>query len=269
MSHNPHFDYKIIKKCNDDLSWFFKRERSKGFRRRWLDYFRSEQFPHDGSPIEKIKGYFNRNKQETTLLQLFTHSDQIHKLELQEHQYKRLVNWLNKTHPDVMYAISKKCTVNHGGANNPTSTHEAIGQRVTSEEYDRIRYERFATESWSALENIKPVYREFRDFYFKACDEPIIASIYNSITMEFARCNPLDEILEPYCFADVPTIDFMNFVSLAKANNLKFYIDNIGDFSIPSFDAAHIIIGQHQYDKFDAIMQRMADDKISDSHVLG
>ena len=268
MRDNVLIDNRTRAKCKRDLDWFFRREQSKGFRRKWLDYFRSEKFPDDKGPVAKLTGYLNRSKQKTNIQQLMEVNEEVRKLEMQEHEYKLFTKFLSTVYPDVVYAASEKDIVSHGGLNNPKETEEAIGRRVTGEEYAVVVKERFAEEGWEALEKLKPAYWEFRDVYYKACDEPLIAAAYNSITLQFAKCDALEDLIGPYEMADVPVTDFMNFVSLAKANKLRFYIDNAGDFAVPSLDTVHVIYGKHHSEKVQGILGRMMTDKVEYSHVL-
>ena len=262
------FDQRTRDKAKKDLDWFFRREKSTGFRRRWLDYFRSEHFPDDKGAVAKILGYFRKDKQKTSIRQLMEVNEDVHKLQMQEHEYKLFTRFLRSVYPDIVYAASEKEIVNHGGVGNPKETHEALGRRITGEEYAVIRKERFAEEGWSALEDLKMAYWEFRDVYFKACDEPLVAAAYNSITLQYAKCDALSDLHEPLHMIDVPVTDFMNFVSLAKANCLRFYIDNVGDYAVPSLENVHVLYSEHQTDKLRGILERMMDDKVEFSHVL-
>lgn len=268
MRDNVLLDKRTREKCRKDLEWFFRREKAKGLRRKWLDYFRSEKFPDDKGPIAKLVGYLRRSSQRTNIRQLMEVNEEVHKLQMQEHEFKLFSKFLSKVYPDVVYATSEKDIVNHGGVGNPKDTHEAIGRRVTGEEFAVIRKERFAEEGWEALENVKQAYWEFRDVYYKACDEPLVAAAYNSITLQYAKCDPLGDLLDPVRMIDVPVTDFMNFVSLAKANKLRFYIDNAGDFATPSLETVHVIYSEHQGEKLQSILNRMVSDKVEFSHVL-
>lgn len=267
LSLNPKVNQETRDKAKKDLAWFFEREKSKGFRRQWLDYFRSDHFPDDKGPIAKVSGFFTRDKQRTSLENLMEVSEDIHKIQMQEHEYSLFVRYLEKLYPDITFAASEKEIVNHGGVNNPQETEAAIGRRITGEEFAVIRKDRFAEEGWEALENLKPAYWEFRDVYYKACDEPRIATAYNSITLQYAKCDALADLHGPVHMIDVPVTDFMNFVSLAKANNLRFYIDNVGDFATPSLETVHVIYSEFQQEKLQGIVERMMDDKIEFSHI--
>lgn len=268
MSVNVNVDARTREYHKKQLDWFFRREQSTGFRRKWLDYFRSEHFPDEKGPLAKILGYFRQHKQRTDLRQLMEVNADVHKLTMQEHEYKLFTRFLQNAYPDVRYAVGEKEVVNHGGVNNPKGTEKALGRRVTGEEYAVICKERFATEGWEALQELKPAYWEFRDVYYKACDEPMVAAAYNSVTLQFARPNALADLPEPLRLVDIPVTDFMNFVSLAKAKGFLFHIDNVGEYAVPSLETVHVVYSTHQQDMLRDIMDRMMDDKVSYSHVL-
>lgn len=271
-ANNPLLDDRTRKKCRKDLDWFFKRERSTGIRKKWLDYFRSEKFPDDKGPIGRISGFVFRNRQHLSIRQMMDANCELHKLEMEEHEYKLFVKFMKEVYPEVSYYAGPKEVVNNG-IGNPKETEDVFGRRITGEEYAVIRKERFADEGWDALKNLKPAYWEFRDVYYKACDEPLIAAAYNSITLIFAKCDPLNDLVSiskqsPLRLIDIPQgQEFMNFVSLAKANQLRFYIDNIGQFATPSLDKVRVIYNEHQGEKLKGILERMVVDKISFSHM--
>lgn len=267
-AYNFNLPASVREKAKKDLAWFFRRERSTGFRRRWLDYFRSEHFPDDQGAIQKLVGYFRQTKQRTTIQQLIEVNEDVHKLQMEEHEYKLFTRFLRNVYPDVRYAAKDKEIVNHGGIGNPKETYEDFGRRVSGEEYAVILKDRFAAEGYKAIADLKQAYWEFRDVYYKACDEPLVAAAYNSITLQYAKCDPLADLPEPLHMIDVPLGDFMNFVSLAKTNHLLFYIDNTGLFSVPSLKNIHVIYSAHQQQTLDGIVARMIDDKVEFSHML-
>jgi len=268
MADNVLLDKKTRENCKKDLEWFFRREHSQGLRKKWLEYFRSEKFPDDKGPVAKLSGYFNQGQQETSIQQLMEVNEEVHKLQMEEHEYKLFKNFISKVYPDVVFAAGEKSIVDHGGVGNPKDTEEAIGRRVTGEEFAVIRKEHFAEQGWQSMKDLKPSYWEFRDVYYKACDEPLVAAVYNSITLQYSKCDLLADLPEPVDMIDVPKKDFMNFVSLAKTNKLRFYIDHFGDFAVPSLDNIHVIYSQHQSEKLYGVLTRMLSDKIEFSHVL-
>lgn len=269
--HSPHADYSVRKKCRKDLDWFFRREKAGGLRKAWLDYFRSEKFPDDSGPIGRIGGFLTRQKQQTSIDQLMDSHEKLHKLCMQEHEYQYFVKYIRNLYPEVTYSSGAKEVINNG-TGNPKHTEPLLGKRISGEEYAALKRDRFAAEGWEGIANCKEAYFEFRDVYYKACDEPLIASVYNSITLAYAKCSPLEELTRlasqsPLCLADVSIGDFMNFVSLAKANHLRFYIDNTGQFAIPSLDKVRVIYNAHQKDLLESILNRMIEDKVSYSHL--
>lgn len=265
-SMNVDMHGKALKKAQDDLVWFFKREKSKGFRKHWLDYFRSEKFPDDGGPFAKIRGYLNRNSQILPIGRLFDVNSNVKKLEMQEHEYKLFVKRLKMFYPFVTFAAGKVAVVDHGGIGNQAETYSVLGKRVTAEEYARIRKELFASEGWSALADLKPTRWEFRDVYYKACDEPLIFAAYYSVTLDYAKCNSLSDMLGERSMTYVPSMDFMNFVTLAKANGVKFYIDTLCEYAPASPDFIPVLYCTHQLEKLYGIFTRLTTDKITASH---
>ena len=271
--HNPDTDPRIRKKCQKDLDWFFRRERSTGFRKRWLDYYRSDRFPDDRGPVGRIIGYLRRNRQKTDILQLMDCSEKLHKLVMQEHEYKYFIKHMRELYPDVSYCSGPKEIINNG-VHNPKHSESVLGKRITGEEYAALRSARFAEEGWEFIADCKEGYFELRDVYYKACDEPLVASVYHSITLGYAKCNGLEELTRiadksPLRLADISASDFMNFVSLAKANHLRFYIDNTGQYAIPALGKIRVIYNQHQGELLQSILTRMTEDKVAYSHLSG
>ena len=133
-----------------------------------------------------------------------------------------------------------------------------------------IRKQRFAKEGWDALKDLKMAYWEFRDICFRDVDEPIVASIYHKITLDYAKCNPLGELRNHGAMhlAQITATDFMNFVSLAKANGLRFYIDTDGLYSMPSLKHVNILYNEEQAEILAGIVGRMMNDKVNHSHMM-
>lgn len=258
-------------KAKKDIDWFFRREKSKSkFRQNWLRYFRSEKFPDDKGPLAKIRGYLRREKSETSLHQLMDTNKDVSKLEMQEYEFKIFQKLIQERYPFVTYAVGDKSVVDHG-INKATQRDDSpFGKCVTAEEYAVVRKERFAEEGWDCVANLKPAYWEFRDIFYKDCDEPLIASIYQHITLQYAKCDSLGDLkkLGPMRLQKVPVNDFMNFVSLAKANKMRFYIDTLGEYEKSSLDTVNVLYSECQQKKMDGVVQRMIDDKVTLSHVV-
>lgn len=259
---------KAKEKAKQDLSWFFKREKSKGFRRRWLDYFRSEKFPDDSGPIGRIRGYIHRNEQILPLKQLWDVNSNVKKLEMQEYEFKLFTKRVKQFYPQISYAIGSVDVVDHGGVGNAPETYSVLGKRVTAEEYARVRKERFATEGWPSLANLQPVRWEFRDIYYKQCDEALIYAAFYAVTLDYAKCNDLNDMYGERLVAFVPHMDFMNFVSLAKANGLKFYIDALSEYAPATPDFVPVLYCAHQTEKLYGIFTRLTEDKVTAGHWL-
>lgn len=267
---NPAADPGLRKRCRKALDRFFRREKTKStFRRKWLDYYRSEQFPDNKGVFARIRGYFKRHSNNSSVKQLLEVNDELHKLEMQEHEYKIFAKLMKETHPDVVFSVGEKDVVDHGLIRHQRSNN-AFGRAVTGEEFAVIRKDHFAKEGFSAIAELRPSYWEFRNVYYKATDEPLVAGTYNRIALSYAKPDSLMSLRErgPLALTSIPAADFMNFVSLAKANNLRFYIDHDGDFAIPALESINIVFNEHQEDKMLSIKDRMARDKIEFSHVL-
>jgi len=266
---HPNANSSVINKAKKDLDAFFKREQSKG-QSEWMQFFRSDRFPDTGGKLAKLKAYSHRNEQVVEMDQLLEFNHDIQKLEMQEHEYKLFRDLMTKLHPDVTYAVGKKEVVDHGLTEIKDAETSPFGRSVTAEEYAVIRKERFAEEGWAALSDLKMAYWEFRDVYFKDIDAPLIASVYNKIRLEYAKSDHITELMAhgPMHLKQITIDDFMNFVSLAKANGLRFHIDNDGVYSIPSLDHVNVIFNESQIDILQGITARMLNEKISGSHSL-
>ncbi len=261
----------IQKKYQSALDDFFKGENSKNrLRRAWMDYYRSEKFPDGKGPMAKITGFLRRHKPEIRHELLRETNDDLRKLQMQEYEFQYFRDFMATCYPEVSFSIGDREVVDHGLT--PLSIQDKVSVRnVTWEEYAAVRKERFAAEGYDALAGLNPSRWEFRDIYYRAIDEPIIASVYNSMVLQYAKCNPLEELTHYGALAleDIPASNFMNFVSLAKANGLRFYIDNKGDYAVPSFQSIHVIYNTCQSEKMSGILDRLLHDKVAYSHALG
>jgi len=269
-AENPALPEAVRKKCKKDLEWFFSRETGSGLRRRWLDYFRSDKYPDGKGAAAKIRGYLNRKKPEMPLDLLLEVCSDTKKLEMQEHEYVRFKKFMEDCYADISYAVGEKTIIDRGTDNRGEPALQPFGRRITSEEFSALREERFAEDGWACLADLKPSYWEFRDVHYKESDEPIIASVYQAVTLDYARPNDLRDVLNcgPIDMISVSATDFMNFVALAKANHLRFYIDKQGDFATPDLEYVNVIYNQSQFDLVSGITERMLHDKVEYSHLL-
>lgn len=268
---DPHMSYQGREKLQKDMDWFFKREKSTGFRRRWLDYFRSDKFPDDAGPIAKLRGYFKRNSSVVPLSRLMEVNGDVQKLQMQEFEYPLFIQYLNECFPDVTVSIGKKDIVNHGVDKPGTTVAPGQGRRITQEEWACTIKDRFATEGWECVKDVKPSYWEYRDVYYKEIDEAQIATAYQAITLPYAQDNDLGE-LNRHGNIEMISInepDFMNFVHHAKINGVRFFIDKHGMFAKPSLKKVHVIYNSSQRDLVANIPVQIISDKVSHSHLVG
>lgn len=141
---------------------------------------------------------------------------------------------------------------------------------MTDKELYDIMVRDFASKQYDAIKDYSPSYSELRYLYYKSCDEEIIAKIINKITFRYAKCETISEIRTN---GEIKTIiipyeDAMNFVSLAKAQHLKFHFDVEGYRSTPSFDTIGVIINDYEEPRVKRILARIIEDKINYSHAI-
>lgn len=267
--HHASANQSLTQKGQKDLDAFFKRENDKG-KRDWMQFFRSDRFPDNGGKLAKIKAFNNRHNQVVDKAQLELFNANTKSLTMQEHEYQIFHELMAKQHPEVTYSVGKMEVVDHGLMEMDDAENSPFGRSVSGEEYAVIRKERFANEGWDALAGLNMAYWEFRDVYFRDIDEPIIASVYNKITLEYAKCDSVTDLMTrgPMHLKQIPIDDFMNFVSLAKANKLRFYIDTEGIYSIPSLEYVNVIYNEQQTQLLEAITARMLHDKTSHSYLF-
>lgn len=271
-SQNYELTLPVMQKSREALDWFFKREQSTGFRRRWLDFFRSDKFPDDKGPLAKLKAYFRwrRKDPRVSLEQMMEFNSDIKKLEMQEHEYKLWSEYLAKNYPEVTYVEGDKDVVNHGVDRSGQEPLKPFGRRITGEEFAVIRKGRFAEEGWDCLADVKPSYWEFRDVYYKEADAALVAEAYHAVTLQYAKPDDLSVLMRngPIEMVDISSSDLMNFVSLSKANGLRFYFDLHSEFDTPSLDKVHVIYNRSQRDVLDGVTDRMISDKVTFSHLV-
>ena len=271
---DPNMSREGSAKLRKDLDWFFKREKSTGFRQRWLDYFRSDKFPDDGGPIAKIRGYFKRKSPVIPLPQLMEVNGDVQKLQMQEFEYPLFIKFLEDCFPDVTVAIGKKDVVNLG-MDKPSKVGGQPGvRRVTSEEYACIMKEHFAEQGWDCLRNLDISYYEYRDVYYKEIDAPHIATAYQAVTLPYVQDNDLGELkrhgnIEMIDISTANPDNIKNFVSHCKKNNIRFFIDKHGVYAKPSLDKIHIIYNTSQRELVQDIAVQMLSDKVTYSHLVG
>ena len=263
-------DPKLQKKYQSTLDWFFKREKShSALRRRWLSYYRSEKFPDGKGPFAKLRGYFRRNNPEVSMAQLLETNGDLRKLQMQEYEFRHFRDMIAQCYPEVSYAVGEREKIDHG-LTPRAARHKTPVSNVTWEEYAAVRKERFADEGYAALQHLNPNYWDFRDIYYRAVDAPLIASVFHMMTLQYAKPDSLETLSQygPTAVQVIPASNFMNFVSLAKSNGLRFYIDVHGDYTVPSFDSIPVLYNTCQEDKLQGIVSRLIHDRVAFSHTL-
>ncbi len=261
----------IWKSATKALNDFFSHEAKQGLTREWMDFFRSDKFPDDAGPVKKLRAFLSRRKPEISLEQLMACNGQIHTLEMQEHEYRRFSDFMRSVFPYVPYAVSKKIVIDNNAKPQDPIFEEEYGKRVTGEEYDKIRERDFAEKGWDCISNLRPAYFEVRKVSYAAIDEPSIATAFHDATLRYAKRNELSEILSrggPEALYSIPKEDFMNFVSLAKANGVPFYLDNLGEYEVPSLDSINVVYSTRDQEMVYAILDRIVNEKIGSSHLV-
>ena len=264
----------IWRSATEALNEFFEDERKAGVQKEWLSFFRSEKYPDRGGAFEKLRAFRNRNNPEISLEQLMACNGNINSIEMQEHEYHRFADFMRKTFPDVPYAVSKKAVIDNGSGPRTPDIEREYGKRVTGEEYDRIRDERFASEGWECIMDLVPARFEIRKVFFAAVDEPYIAAAFHDASLRFAKTAELPAIearggsLRRYAFPKEPQEAFMNFISLAKSNQLPFHIDTMGSLETPSLSKINVIYSSRDEDLFFDILDRIVDETVDIAHLI-
>ena len=269
--HDPYVSETIKAQYQKDLKRFFQKEKTQGTQeKKWLDYYRSERFPSDGGIVSKSLGFLKRNQQIVELNTLMRMNGNIQKLEMQEHEYQIFEAFMKGCYPYVSYAIDEIAIVDHKLRNSPNDP-PGTPRYISSEEFDAIKQQQFAKRSFEAFQDLQVTQWKFRNVYYKEADETIVAAVINDIRTRYAKCNLLNDIKKgggDLAHIAVPQDNFANFVSLAKANNLKFYIDNRGSYYKPNFSEYHIIYNRHQEAIVQQIRNRMLYEKVEQSHAV-
>lgn len=253
------------------LNLFFENEKRGGIHKEWMAFYRSEKYPDNGNALEKLAAFRKRHSPVVPLVQLMSCNSCIHTLEMQEHEYQRFADIMSKQFSFVPYAISDKVVINNQTASNDPSMNEPLSKEITGEAFDQIIEDYFAEKSWECIDLYRPCYFEVRKVSYAAIDEPYIASAFQSATLRYARSDNLQAIEArggSFCLFSIPREDFMNFVSLAKANQIPYFIDTMGYFETPSLNEINIIYSSNDEDHLKGIFARILGEKIESSHLV-
>lgn len=263
----------------DGLTKFFKQERSRRkLMKKWSGFFRSDKFDRNSSRFKMLFDFLKRSRQIATIELLQETNSELNAVSICEHEYRKFKEKIKDLHPEIMYAISKKEVQNEGfdikrNKNKPVHKIKRgpFGKCITYEAYCEEREKRFANEGYDAIIDLNPSYYVTRTLTFKKVDEPIIAGILNSISFAYAKSDSLKTVsipgLDIVSFIDVPVSDMMNFVSLAKANKVAFYMDFYGKFGKPNFEKIRIVYSSSKENIMEGIVSRMINEKFDLSHI--
>lgn len=247
------------------LDKFFRLERRNGLRGIWRKFYRSEHYNSSAGRLSNLTAFFKHKTSKTNVGMLFGSGKAVKCFVMQEHEYKEFKKTINEYYPDIQFAASKKHTVNHGMVDIP-----GMGKAVTFEEFAKIRSEKFAAIGYKAFRDLNISYWEFRDVFYKASDEPIIAEAYNNICLRFVNCVQLHALRDrgDISYTNIPIADIMDFSCLANENNVKIYIDKWGEFDTPNFDTVCVVYNSFDSDKVAGINDIIIEDKIQLSHAI-
>ena len=261
------------------LKKYFKKEKSRNkFVQKWRAFVRSDKYDRKASQLKMFVDFLNRDKQFTTVDLLHETNDDLKTALINEHEYVRFKEIMQKNHPEILYHVSD-IEVHNTGFDVKRNKKKPIqkiksgpfGKLVTYEAFCKELESRFASEGYEAIKDLNPSYYETRQLTYKEIDEPYIASVLNSIRFDYAKSDSLETVRVPgidiVSYLDVPVLDMMNFVSLAKANDVPFYLDFSGKFGTPNLEKVRVVYGAGDDDMMNGIVSRMINEKFELSHI--
>lgn len=263
--NNPKADAFICGLYENSLRKFFRNERRGGLRKKWRKFFRSDKFDDDASKLKNLLAFLKRKVPETDIELLLKSGEGVKWIAMQEHEYSEFRKIVKEYYPEIFFSAGKKYIVDHGMVELPGK-----GKPITFKDFCNLRDKRFASEGYRAFENLNISRWEFRDVFFKDADEPVIAQIYNNISLKFAKCANLQELLDigDINHINIPITDFMAFASLAQENNLPFYIDKWGEFQTSNLDTVCVVYNKYNDNIIGEINRAMLNCKIHSSHAI-
>lgn len=280
IRNNKSLSSEVRAKAEKGLKKFFKQEKTKSkYLQSWRNFSRTDKFDRKASRLKMFSDFSKRNSQITTVDLLHETNDDLKTTVINEHEFVKFKETMQQLYPEVLYAVSKVEVQNEGfdvKANQNTPVHKMksgpLGKLVTYEAFCEEREKRFATEGYAAINDLNPAYYETRQLTYKEIDEPFVASVLNSIRFAYAKSDCLQNVkiqdVDMFSFIDVPVEDMMNFVSLAKANKVPFYLDCFGKFGKANFETLRIVYNPLQDDIMKSIVSRMIDEKFKLSHIV-
>lgn len=265
--------------ANQGIKRFFKQEKTRSkYLQNWRQFSRSDKFDRKASRLKMFLDFSKRNSQITTVDILHETNDDLKTTVINEHEFIRFKEDMKRLYPDVLFAASELEVQNEGfdkkrDKNKPIHKIKSgpFGKLITYEAFCEEREKRFADEGYAALNELNPAYYETRQLTYKEIDEPFVASVLNSIRFSYAKSDSLQSVKLPdvdmVSFIDVPVEDMMNFVSLAKANKIPFYLDCFGKFGKANFETIRAVYSPHKDENMNSVVTRMIDEKFKLSHI--
>ena len=275
---NQSLSPKVRKKYQKGLKKFFRQEKTKSkYHQKWRTFMRSDKYDKTASFFEMFKQFHNRQTQvvDISLLQR-THSD-LNTTLINEHEFVKFKELLQHLYPDVIYSVSNITEKNEGFdlkyLNRPIDEipETAYGKCVSYEMYCNEVLRRFASDGYSAVQNLHPSYYETRQLTYREIDEPFIAHALNSVRFAYAKSATLESVKNTHAdlvsYVDVPVSDMMNFVSLIRANGIPVHFDFEGRFNVANFEIVRAIYNPENDAKMHDILKRMVVEKMEMSHI--
>lgn len=266
-------------KFDRGLKKFFRQENTRSkYLRKWRAFSRTDKFDRKASPWKMFRDFHKRDSQITELGILHETNDDLKTTVINEHEFVRFQEVMKQLYPDVLYSVSEVEVQNEGfdmkrNKNKPVEKIQAgpFGKLVTFQTYCEEVEKRFAAEGYEAILELTPAYYETRQLTYKEIDEPFVAAVLNSIRFSYAKCDSLQSVnkhgLDVVSCIDVPVGDMMNFVSLAKANRVPFYLDCFGKFGKTNFETIRVIYSPDRDEMMKNIVTRMVNEKFQLSHI--
>lgn len=223
----------------------------------WHDFYRSERYDVSKS-LRQNRKESKLESQEVDMEVLFKGDNSVSEVTIPEHLYGSFKKYL-QSYPDVYFHALDVKVDDHGLIDGPW------GKAITDKELYDLLVEKFSTDQFDAIKDMKPSYFENRTIYFREADEQIIARIVNELTLKYVKSENLEEITKHGSTSTLllPVSDVMNFTSLAKANKLPFYLDTVGHYTTPSLDTIGIVVNTYNEEKLNAIVMHLANLKLS------
>ena len=269
--HNKKLNGEAKQRFHRSLQRFFKKEKTKSkYKLAWKKHYRSERFDPEASLIKQYWNFLRRNNPEVSLKTLQRSCDNLKLTVMNENEYQYFKKQMKKYHPEISYAASDKCLVDHGMVKLPAGVNNPFGETVTYDEYFKKREETFAESGFAEIENMNVSRWEFRDITFRAADEAVIASVLNPFRFGYVKDNQLNTVLS---FGDtdvvsIPSGEMMNFYSLAKSYGMPFYIDDHNQFADASLEYVQVVYSQASQPIMDKILNQLVGDMILGSHMI-